>query len=251
MINNLFEFLLKAGLISILMYAFYRIFLDGSTYHTLNRAFLVFIPVFSVLAPLSKSIEFFNTPNTNSLWINDFQEGFTNYTQEPASNLQSTGIDVFHVLKILYFSIVALLLLRFFYRIIRLFLLKKASQKHTSGEITFYVSSTVKDAFSFFRWIIIPAKDLNKAGTNEILEHEKVHAEQWHSIDLILMEIFCITFWFNPFVIPLRKGFIISGASVCPTKILAEHDNVSAPDVPMVQRIKRAITPIIFCMRPK
>ncbi|MCD8260138.1 MAG: M56 family metallopeptidase [Bacteroides sp.] len=34
----------------------------------------------------------------------------------------------------------------------------------------------------------------------EILLHEQTHANQWHSIDVVVSELFAIFFWFNPFV---------------------------------------------------
>ena len=39
----------------------------------------------------------------------------------------------------------------------------------------------------------------------------------------------------------LINGFIIKGASVCPTKIFAVHDNDSAPLVPIAFAITQAI----------
>jgi len=33
-----------------------------------------------------------------------------------------------------------------------------------------------------------------------ILEHEKVHSEQYHTIDVLITRFFCILFWFNPFI---------------------------------------------------
>ena len=52
-------------------------------------------------------------------------------------------------------------------------------------------------------------------------------------------------------VIWSRNGLIRSGASVWPTKMLAVHDRVSAPLVPMVHRMNRAIASITRCMMPR
>jgi CNT family concentrative nucleoside transporter len=52
-------------------------------------------------------------------------------------------------------------------------------------------------------------------------------------------------------VIPFKNGLISSGASVCPTNILALHDSVSAPLVPIVHRINWLMDKITFCIIPK
>ncbi len=57
-------------------------------------------------------------------------------------------------------------------------------------------------AFSWFRYIFINQKFL-KLKPNEqaqIIEHEKIHAHQLHSLDVLIYEILEIFFWFNPLV---------------------------------------------------
>jgi len=41
-----------------------------------------------------------------------------------------------------------------------------------------------------------------------ILEHEKVHSDQYHSIDVLIMRFFCILFWFNPFIWLYKKAIL-------------------------------------------
>ncbi|HEY1007628.1 MAG TPA: M56 family metallopeptidase, partial [Sphingobacteriaceae bacterium] len=52
-------------------------------------------------------------------------------------------------------------------------------------------------AFSFFR-ILTVAPGLEQRET--ILQHEQVHARQWHSFDVILMEVLIVINWFNPVI---------------------------------------------------
>jgi hypothetical protein len=52
-------------------------------------------------------------------------------------------------------------------------------------------------AFSFFKSIKIGNTLENQA---VIVEHEKVHASQWHSADVMLIEAIAIINWFNPIV---------------------------------------------------
>lgn len=58
--------------------------------------------------------------------------------------------------------------------------------------------------FSFLKWIFIHPEDYTLRELQEILAHEKAHVRQWHSVDMLLSEVICIVFWFNPAVWLLR-----------------------------------------------
>src|SRR5690606_38143509 len=55
----------------------------------------------------------------------------------------------------------------------------------------------VKSSFSFFYKIKI---DYSQPQSETILVHEKVHAKQLHSVDVIFFELLAIVNWFNPVV---------------------------------------------------
>lgn len=59
--------------------------------------------------------------------------------------------------------------------------------------------------FTFFNLLFINQSDYERGKIDELLIHEKVHRDQYHSIDLILMEILTIFHWFNPFVWLIKK----------------------------------------------
>jgi TonB family protein len=63
--------------------------------------------------------------------------------------------------------------------------------------------------FSFFNWIFIP-ENTDKASVHEIITHEKEHARQLHSIDVLIYEFFCTALWWNPFAWLLRKEMKIN-----------------------------------------
>jgi len=66
---------------------------------------------------------------------------------------------------------------------------------HSDG-IAFTKSDQV---FTIFSRIFIPGTLKNKNDFENILLHEKAHVEQFHYIDLMLMEITLLLTWFNPF----------------------------------------------------
>ncbi len=47
--------------------------------------------------------------------------------------------------------------------------------------------------------------DLNSPAGKQILRHELFHVKQKHSLDILLLEIFSILLWFNPFCHFIRQ----------------------------------------------
>jgi len=55
--------------------------------------------------------------------------------------------------------------------------------------------------FSFFKWVFVPhAIQLSESSNSHhaMLAHERAHAQGWHSLDVLLLELLCVAFWFHP-----------------------------------------------------
>ncbi|WP_304038860.1 M56 family metallopeptidase [Mesonia mobilis] len=59
-------------------------------------------------------------------------------------------------------------------------------------------------ACTFFKTIYL-GSDLAETEKDQILKHEQVHAQQYHSLDLLFFEILKIAIWFNPVVYFYQK----------------------------------------------
>jgi hypothetical protein len=62
--------------------------------------------------------------------------------------------------------------------------------------------------FSYFDYIVYNSSLYTAAELENILEHEKVHSDQHHTIDVLISRIFCILFWFNPIVWLYKKAIL-------------------------------------------
>ncbi|WP_125720932.1 M56 family metallopeptidase [Flavobacterium ustbae] len=62
--------------------------------------------------------------------------------------------------------------------------------------------------FSYFDYIVYNSSLYTSAELESILEHEKVHSDQKHTIDVLISRIFCILFWFNPIVWLYKKAIL-------------------------------------------
>lgn len=68
-----------------------------------------------------------------------------------------------------------------------------------NGGFKFLDTDKIQSPFSFFKYIVYNSKRFRKEELENILEHEKVHSSQMHSVDMIISQLFCVIFWFNPF----------------------------------------------------
>lgn len=65
-------------------------------------------------------------------------------------------------------------------------------------------NNRVSSPFSFFRMIFINRK-LEGESLQVVIAYEKSHIDHKHYRDTFLMELFCIIFWFNPFVWLIKR----------------------------------------------
>ncbi len=59
--------------------------------------------------------------------------------------------------------------------------------------------------FTFFNLLFINQSDYEKGKNDELVVHEHVHRDYFHSIDMIIVEVLSIIHWFNPFIWLFKK----------------------------------------------
>jgi len=87
--------------------------------------------------------------------------------------------------------------------LIQLFSLRRFKTGTYEGQIhgiRVRIFNEPENPFSFFRLIFINPTMHRDVELNEILTHEQVHARQYHTIDILLYEVFTILCWYNPLV---------------------------------------------------
>lgn len=94
-------------------------------------------------------------------------------------------------------------------QLLQLIRIIRAAKTYRSGNLYIAESPEDKPIFSFFNFIFIGrANQLSTIEKGQIIRHESVHARQWHSFDILLMNLLKILFWFNPLISSYKKTFI-------------------------------------------
>ncbi len=194
--NSLIQYILETGICLALFYFGYWIFLKKETYFNLNRIYLVFSVIFSFIIP---------TLNIPSPFI--ISQGIeTTFRMTKTTAFPGNSWGMAEILLLIYTAGVVFFLLRFTVHLIKLLIVvKKFGIKNYEGT---HIVSIDKDfsPFSFLNIIFINDKKMTENDLRRIIAHEKIHIKQYHSFDILLMELVTIFQWFNPFVWPYKKS---------------------------------------------
>ncbi len=162
----------------------YLLFLRKEKYHRLNRFYLLFSLAFSSLLPFIK----FSVP-VQPLMPNT-QSFLTTVTEAPAIPFG----------MVLYVAGAALFFILFLLRLFKV--LKQIIGKHfiELNGLKVMDNPEQKVPFSFFHYVVVDSTTFELDELDLVLRHEAAHAQQWHTLDILFVELVGVVCWFNPFV---------------------------------------------------
>lgn len=195
------EYLLKASAVIFIFYIFYKLFLQRETFFQTNRIYLLIGLGTAILIPLI----------VIPVYIEYTPELIENNASIIMGNIdiQQNALDATFDFWQFTFLIYVLGLILFSGKLIlELTSLKFLFNKHQyykSGAYTLIETENNIPPFSFFNWIVYNPSKYSQEELQHILNHEKAHAKEFHSIDIMLTQLACVLFWFNPFVWLYKK----------------------------------------------
>ena len=199
-------YFLKINVAIALFYAFYRLFFYKDTFFTWRRAALLCFFAVSAVYPLL-NIQTWITEQEPMVAMADLYADIVlpEFTITPEQVTSDWKTLLPQTVGFAYWGMVIVLAIRFLIQlagIIRLaFRCRKAKIENTNVHLLRQASGP----FSFFHWIFIHPTSHTEDELSEILTHEQTHANQWHSIDVLVSEIVCIFCWFNPFAWLMKR----------------------------------------------
>ena len=199
--EQLFEFLFRSSISISLLYVVYWLLLRQSTHFRANRIFLLASLLLSILVaafPLRYQI-FIDTPE--KLNFLDLGDAFKN--TNPAETLDMPGKVGFSwqlVIPVIYLSGIAVFALRLIGQTWKLFRIIFREKPKKTENYLIHENNKYALPFSFFNHIFINPNYHKQGELTDILAHEQVHIRERHWIDLLLIELSTVIFWFNPFI---------------------------------------------------
>ena len=198
----IFIYLLKANLLIVIFYLAYYFLVQKETFFNSNRWFLLSGLCTSVLIPLFfiKKIVIIETPKLVATNLSSISNT-SNPAIDNSINWSAIWLAVYVLISIVLILKIASELFSFF----RLIKNKKITVSKPFAMVD--VDENI-NPFSFFKYIVFNSTKYSNSELENILNHEKVHSKEKHSLDVLIAKIYCTIFWFNPFVWLYKKAII-------------------------------------------
>ncbi len=218
-----FLYLIKSSLCLILFYLFFKVLLSRETFFHFNRFVLLTGITICTILPLitlqTKEKTIIQQPIMSLkmlMEVNEKNEGNEEnekmeeivLTTRPQSGRMSiaTGSNPWKTKAIgVFYGIGALItLITLSISIIKMIRLIRKGRKIQESPYSIVLTGQKICPFSFGSYIVLSETDYYQ-NSNEILTHERIHAQKKHSIDLLFMEVLILIHWFNPVVWLLKR----------------------------------------------
>lgn len=198
--ENGFIYLTKASGLIALFYFAYLLLLRKETFFNANRWFLLLGLITSSVLPL-----FFIT---KIIWVEPTTDSFdwSNIPVTTSVIAPEPEINWYLVLACVYFTGIVISFLKLVFDFNSLIQLLKGKTIQQKGDFKLIDIDENIAPFSYFNYIVCNSSLYTAIELENILEHEKVHSLQKHSVDVLISRFFCVLFWFNPLIWLYKKA---------------------------------------------
>ncbi len=213
------NYFLHATLLLAACYLYYRLALRRETFFRLNRWLLLggmaasfLLPLVTVPASLSLRTVAAPVPTVRAVRI-PAEEPVARSSEvviapaaAPRSSGGYAGLDWSRLAWMLYLGGVVVLGVQFFYHLLSLGLRIYRSPGYRLRDLRIVETEAGTAPFSFWNRVFIHTAGYDPATRERILDHERVHVREKHSIDLVLAELLIVVQWCNPFAWLYRRA---------------------------------------------
>ena len=217
-------YLLQVSVCWIVFYAIYILFLRKETFFAINRYYLIGALITGLLIPFLGT---YLPANQTSTEIYQVMHQITAVEVTPEIEHSRPLITWNLAILLVYYLGFALVFSRFLYGLYRIFSIYKGSLKTRYKNYTLVESTQYHLPFSFFKYIFISKEIPLQGDVEKVLRHEELHANQWHSLDIIMTELLQAFFWFNPILIFYKNALRQSHEFLADAYVTKEHNRNS------------------------
>lgn len=224
-------YLLKSTAALAILWGIYKLFLEAEKMHVFNRFYLLASLVFAFTIPLV------------NIEIAPATENNTNFLAKTLEAQPALLYDTYHIKAvtppeanawlpylIATFALVSVFFLfRFVYNLTSIY--KKIKDKATiqwQGATLVLLEETTLP-YTFLNFVFINKTHYTNAGIEqELFSHELAHVRQKHSVDVLLIEVLRIIFWFNPLLYLFKQAIQLNHEFLADEAVNTVYQDVRA-----------------------
>lgn len=247
-IIDLMQYAFESGTCMAVLFGIYWVFLKKETYFQFNRIYLLTTVALSCIIPLGN----FNINGlfneTSAVTILTGLGKVISIPEVIITEGSKSGFSIYHNWPELVIWIYLLGASFLLFRII-LGLVKIDRMKRTGRTIyhdNYYVVYITQHfaPFSFFKTIFINKAINNRSEESQIIDHELIHIRQLHTYDNLIIGIFIVLFWFNPFIWLIQRSLKNTHEYVADSGIKKSKMNVENYQALLLKQIQ-GLSPLI------
>ncbi|MEN7546950.1 M23/M56 family metallopeptidase [Rapidithrix thailandica] len=204
--TDFFVYLCKVSMCLTLLYGIYFLFLRKETFLIANRLYLLGTVLLSWTIPLLNLTKPVGWSGIQEEWMDLGELPAGPFSEEQLQIDEVSAFDWGSALMLIYLLGMVVMWLRFVMQGRLLYRVVHSGEIQKKEGVRLVVSQKIAQPLSFFRWVVLPEKYVNPIQGSYVFAHEKAHVNQWHSFDLLVVEVVQVFLWFNPFIYFLKKS---------------------------------------------
>lgn len=213
---ELIRYILLVNIFIVVLSLFFKLMLEKEKWFKLNRFVLISGLLLALVIPLWQ-IDFVKSPEQALILISESFASFKDVNADfilDEIQVYGTAPKIFpwmSIFQIIYLLGIIGMGIIFTWKISRINNLQRSYPMILLKSLFITVLPKNYSAFSFLGVAYFPSPiDFEDETTTHIIEHEKAHIRQKHSIDILFVELVKILFFYNPAVYTLQKQMALT-----------------------------------------
>lgn len=221
------DYILRLTFCSAFFIAIYFVFLQNERMYKFNRFYLIFTAIGSVLIPILN----FKSDSQVMVKVEQIISGSTHYVNAAVNTFDEqipTTFTAGDIVLLFYALVVMILILRFLFFNVILIKKTKNGDFVTLGDATIILTNNINSPYSYFSFIFVSKSEFeNQLIDKRIIDHERAHVIQKHSLDILFIELLIAVAWFNPVFYLFRNAIRLNHEFLADESVISEHGNTS------------------------
>jgi beta-lactamase regulating signal transducer with metallopeptidase domain/biopolymer transport protein ExbD len=199
----------------------YILFLERQNMHRFKRFYLLGAVTMALLIPVLTITHYIEPITSDSKMSQEYMPieaplAEISKVQGPLMNLET-------VLWVIYGLGVLLFFTRFIINLTKMHQCITKNETATERSFIYVLLQECRMPHSFFKYIFFNKSAYQtNAVPNEVILHEETHAKQFHSLDIIVIELLQIVFWFHPLIYILKHHIKLNHEFLADQAVLKE-----------------------------
>ena len=217
-------YLIKSSILMAIVLLFHHLLFEKEKMHRFNRFYLLSGLLFAYIVPFITIG--YTTPD--QIPIESPLQNITILNVESEVVAVAKSVSLVPILIAISSLVSLILLLRFIYTFRQFQKINNRSDQVLIDGFNLVLVSQPTLPHTFMNQIYINKNDYeNQTIDKKILIHEMTHAREFHSIDIILIEILKIVFWFNPVLYFYQKAVQLNHEFIADQSVIQSLGNIS------------------------